>query len=109
MLGLISVGIGTYEHIGENQSTMERALEQLQERKRVARDKSSKHKQQARGHTLGRIEEVEKGVLLDLLGDGAPQMRLLVLLHLLDQFLCYVIALLPVDSAAAYSKIYKYT
>jgi hypothetical protein len=50
--------------------------------------------------TLGRIEEVEERVLLDLLRDGPPQMRLLVLLNLLDHFLCYVLALLPVDRAA---------
>ena len=46
-----------------------------------------------------RVEEVEKAVVLDSLGDGADVALGLVLLLLLDRLHRQVLALLPVDGA----------
>ena len=50
--------------------------------------------------TGGRAEEVEEGVVLDGLSDGARAAPRLVLLLLLDGLQCDVLALLPVYRAA---------
>lgn len=53
------------------------------------------------GLTFDRVEEVEEGVLWDLLGDGAHRTSALVLLLLLDGFHRHVFTLLPADLAPA--------
>lgn len=53
----------------------------------------------ASGLTFDRVEEVEEGVLWNLLGDGAHRTSALVLLLFLDGFHRHVFAFLPADLA----------
>ena len=50
--------------------------------------------------TFDGVEEVEEGVVGDLLGDGAHSAAPFVLLFLLDGFHCHVLPLLPVYGTA---------